>query len=253
MTALGAAGCGSLSRLAGSRSPSGLGANVRAPAAIGSFVASVDVKRGTITFRPDQAATAGKAHVAAQQFGPGDRLTLSGTASLSNGMLSGSVQFISSNAYPLNDARVIVTSISDTSVSVANADGTSNLTGTKQPFWDYLSLDPKVPSTKLWQFNNPGAINFTFRVTVFANVWTYSLGDANPNTAVSFPDPLHGWIVGVGGKVLCTTDLLTDYRYTDNRERTVSCQACIKRPDLPLLVYYAALWQTDVVRARTHR
>src|SRR5712692_10419972 len=92
MVALGAAGCGSMSRLAGSRLTSGSASNAKAPGGIGSFIASVDVKRGSITFRPDKASTAGKARVAAQQFGPGDRLTLSGTASYSGSVLSGNVQ-----------------------------------------------------------------------------------------------------------------------------------------------------------------
>ena len=48
--------------------------------------------------------------------------------------------------------------------------------------------------------------NFTFRISVFANTWSYSLGDSNPNICVSFPDPQHGWMVGVGGKVLATAD-----------------------------------------------
>src|SRR5260370_541538 len=79
-------------------------------------------------------------------------------------------------------------------------------TGTPQCYWDYVTLDPNVPITKSWQFNNPSAVNFTFRVTVFANVWNYALGDANNNTGVSFPDSMHGWIVGLGGKVLHTAD-----------------------------------------------
>ena len=41
---------------------------------VGSFVASVDVRQGKITFRSDKAATTGKARTAAQQFGPGDGL-----------------------------------------------------------------------------------------------------------------------------------------------------------------------------------
>src|SRR5581483_8207045 len=124
-----------------------------------------------ITFQPDQAKTASTARVAAHALGPGDGLQLSGTVSLSGGVLTANVQLVSSNTLPLNDARAVVTSISDSSVTVANADGNTNLSGTSRPYWDHLSLDPNVVSTKVWKFNNPGGVNFTFRVQVFANTW----------------------------------------------------------------------------------
>jgi len=206
IVALSATGCGSVSRLVSGKSLSGTGTSARRPAAVGSFVASVDAKQGSITFRSDKATTAGKARTAAQQYGPGDRLSLTGTASYSGSVLTGNVTISSGNGNALSDVRAVVTNISDSSVTVLNADGTNNLTGTNRPYWDHNSLDPNSSSTKQWKFSNPGGVNFTFRITVYANAWNYSPGDANPNTAVSFPDPQHGWLVGVGGKVLCTKD-----------------------------------------------
>src|SRR5437867_12247146 len=89
IAALSATGCGSMSRLVSGRSISGPGPSARGPAAVGSFVASVDVRQGSITFRSDKAVTAGKARIAAQQYGPGDRLALSGGASYSGSMVPG--------------------------------------------------------------------------------------------------------------------------------------------------------------------
>src|SRR5438105_2426293 len=137
MLALTVTGCGSMSHLLGGKSGGTNGTRPGSSGALGSFVASVDVKQGSITFRSDKAATAGKARIAAQAYGPGDRLQLSGTASYSGGILTGSVQLVSNNTFPLNDARVVVTSISDTSVTVANADGASSVSGTNRPYWDH--------------------------------------------------------------------------------------------------------------------
>jgi photosystem II stability/assembly factor-like uncharacterized protein len=206
MLALSATGCGSVSRLVSGKSVSGTGSSAKTPTAVGSFVASVDVRQGNITFRSDKATTTGKARTAAQQFGPGDRITLTGTASYSGSILTGTVTLASGSGYALNDVRAVVTNISDSSVTVVNPDGTTNLIGTNRPFWDHNSLDPGASSTKTWKFSNPGGVNFTFRVTVFANAWTYSAGDSGPNNAVSFPDAQHGWLVGAGGKLLYTKD-----------------------------------------------
>jgi hypothetical protein len=195
-------GCGSMSRMLGGRSGTSNKAGAQASNTLGSYIASVDVQRGSITFRPEQATTAGKARIAAQQYGPGDRLQLSGSASLAAGVLTGNVTLTSSNTIPLNDARVVVTSISDSSITVANADGETNMSGSMRPHWDHITLDPNTPTTKTWKFSNPGGVNFTFRVTILANIWSYSLGDSAPNIAISFPDPQHGWMVGAGGKAL---------------------------------------------------
>jgi photosystem II stability/assembly factor-like uncharacterized protein len=204
-----------MSRLIGGKSGSRSRSRATAPStpgSIGSFIAAVDATKGTITFKPDQAASAGKARTAARQYGPVDRLFLSGSATSAGGVLSATVQLTSENDYALNDVRAVVTSISDTSVTIANADGQTNLNGTPREYWDHGSLDPAAPggsptpSVKLWSFNNPGAVSFTFRVTILANAWNYNVADSNPNSSVSFPDAMHGWMVGTGGKLLCTKD-----------------------------------------------
>ena len=67
---------------------------------------------------------------------------------------------------------VVIESISDPSVTVANADGT---TDTGEPYFDYSNLlidnifDPHEDSSeKLWQFNNQNRVRFTFQMRVMA-------------------------------------------------------------------------------------
>src|SRR5205823_697233 len=107
MLALSATGCGSVSRLVSGKSVPGTGSSAKGPKTVGSFVASVDVRQGKITFRSDKAATTGKARTAAQQFGPGDGLTLTGTASYSGSILTGTVTLTSGSGYALNDVRAV--------------------------------------------------------------------------------------------------------------------------------------------------
>jgi hypothetical protein len=62
--------------------------------------------------------------------------------------------------------------------------------------------------------------------TIFANAWSYALGDSNPNIGVSFPDAQHGWMVGVGVEYAFTPNwsVKAEYNYLDLGTRRETLQ-----------------------------
>lgn len=199
-----ASGCGSLSQLSGSPQ-SGRSANGRlAMRQVGTFTGSVDGQTGQITLQPDPT---GSARTQATAYGPANALSLTGTGSVTNGILRGSVTLTSNNPINLFDAKAVLLSVSNSSVSPNNATGTTSLSGTPRPYWEYGNVGPaQNPVTRTWEFRNNGGVSFTFRVAIYANTWTYATADGGTLMASSFISTSTGWAVGDGGKILKTTD-----------------------------------------------
>jgi photosystem II stability/assembly factor-like uncharacterized protein len=218
-------GCGSLARLTGGTTqgvvPRATDSGSRQTASsrqlVGSFVASVNPRTGALTFAPDTAAGGGKARglrkhrgvrLQSTRFGPVDKLSLTGTAvyDAGAGLVRGNVTVGSTNRFPFSDVKAIILSISSTTVTVQNENGTTNLAGPTAPFFDHGTVSGTSPSTKEWQFSNASGVSFTFRVQLFANVWTYSIADGGALGGIHFIDATTGVAVGVGGKIFRTTD-----------------------------------------------
>jgi photosystem II stability/assembly factor-like uncharacterized protein len=199
-----ASGCGSLPQLSGS-SRSGHPANGQlAMRQVGTFTGSVDGQTGQITLQPDPA---GSARTRATAYGSADALSLTGTGSVVNGLLRGSVTLTSNNPVGLLDVKAVLLSISNSSVSPNNPTGTTSVSGAPHPYWSYGNVGPtQSPVTRTWEFRNTGGVSFTFRVAIYANTFTYSTADGGTLMASSFISTSTGWAVGDGGKILNTTD-----------------------------------------------
>jgi photosystem II stability/assembly factor-like uncharacterized protein len=198
-------GCGSMSGLSTGQSDVPRRARNREPL-LRKFVVTANTRNGDLQIRSAE-ETSGEASTKAQQVGAVDGVTLTGTASYSSGILTGSVRLTSRHAQPLFDVRVVVGSISNSSVSVRNAAGTMPILGANRSYWAYGALNPNQTSApQTWQFNVPDGIQFTFTVYVYANVWRYATADGGALCAVHYVNPSLGWAVGEGGKILVTRD-----------------------------------------------
>jgi photosystem II stability/assembly factor-like uncharacterized protein len=157
---------------------------------------------------PASGRAGGEVRTRATGYGPVHALTMTGSAPAPvGGVMSGNVTLTSNNPVELIDVRAVLTSISDSSVTANNPNGTTNLTGTPRPYWDFDDLTvTRRSSTKLWRFNNPGGVSFTFRIVVYANTFTFTSADGNAFRASSFVNASTGWAVGGGGKLFKTTD-----------------------------------------------
>jgi photosystem II stability/assembly factor-like uncharacterized protein len=203
-------GCGSLGSLSPGGSPAARPGRRPAPI-IRKFVATAEPGRGLITFHSSDegaASSPGQASTRARQIGALDGISLSGRATpAAGGVLSGSVTLKSDRGSPLFDVRAVVASISTSSVTIRNADGTTPLLGGSRSYWSYGTLNPGATSgAKTWQFNVPNGVNFTFTVFIYANVWSYSRGDGGGLNDAYFLDTSTGWAVGDAGKILATSD-----------------------------------------------
>lgn len=218
-------GCGSFARLIGgdggaTRTASGPSRTTRATQGktvrlLGTYLVSVDPSAGTMRFTPlsDGSASSGSlsrrrrgVRLQATNYGPADRLQLSGTATHSGGELSGTVTISTTNRVTFSDVKAVIASISNSSVTVKNPSGTTTLTGSSRPYYDHGQVAAGNPSARTWTFVNASAVSFTFRVMLFANVWNYAVADGSPVGGVFFISSTTGWAVGGGGKIFKTED-----------------------------------------------
>jgi photosystem II stability/assembly factor-like uncharacterized protein len=169
---------------------------------VGSFTGVFDRRTGRLTIQAPTARTR------ATRYGPASALTMTGTAPAPvGGVMSGNVTLASTNPVELLDVRAVLESISETSVTANNFDGKTELTGMERPYWKFDDLTvTQRSSTKLWKFNNPGGVSFTFRIAVYANTFTFTSADGNAFRAASFVNASTGWAVGSGGKLFKTVD-----------------------------------------------
>jgi len=213
-----ASGCGSLSQHSGgariekkgrggpakriTRKPiSRRGQVLSGPQQVGVFTGTFNSRTGQLTIEPES-------RTRATQYGPRHAITLTGTATaLPNGILRGTVTLASTNPVELVDCRAVLLSVSTTGVVAHNPDGTTDLSGTPRPYWEYGTIRAgQEPLSRDWEFQNPGGVNFTFRVAIFANTWTVASADANNVSSCWFVNATTGWAVGSKGKILHTQD-----------------------------------------------
>jgi photosystem II stability/assembly factor-like uncharacterized protein len=216
-------GCGSLARLTGGSRATGSSSSASSRRLVGSFIASVNPQTGALTFTPDPVTTRESPNrqgrkgglrkhrgvrLQSTRFGPLDRLSLTGTAvyDAGAGIVRGNVTVGSTNRFPFSDVKAVILSISSTSVTVRNGNGTTTLAGPTAPYFDHGLVSSTVSSTKEWQFNNTSGVSFTFRVQLFANVWNYTVADGSALGGVHFVNLTTGVAVGAGGKIFRTID-----------------------------------------------
>src|SRR5215212_1724584 len=174
-----ASGCGSLSQITGGadiqkkstrstkkppkKRPTRPGQVLSDPRQVGIFAGSFNTQTGQLTIRPE-AESDGRppgspptASTRATQYGPRHALTLTGTATpLAGGLLRGTVTLGSTNPVELVDCRAVLLSVSNNGVTATNADGTTDLSGTPRPYWQYGTIRDGQPSlTRSWEFRNP--------------------------------------------------------------------------------------------------
>jgi photosystem II stability/assembly factor-like uncharacterized protein len=177
---------------------------------VGRFLVSVKPDQGTMTIEAE--SSSGAARVALRPYGPEDalKLTSSGVAfNTTTKLLSGDVKIVSSHPLPLYDTRIVIDSMSTTSVTAVldSTKGDGNLPQNGRPFYFYGTVPAGATTTaRKWSFQNPSGVSFTFVVYVWANVWLPTAGDGNSITAISFPTRNNGWAAGDQGKMLATTD-----------------------------------------------
>jgi photosystem II stability/assembly factor-like uncharacterized protein len=216
-------GCGSLSRLVGSDGDRTRASATRATPQtrlLATYLVRVDPQAGSMQFTPVSLPTGsgpfaspGKlsdrrrgVRTQATNYGPLDRIALSGVASHSGGELSGNVSISTTGRVTFSDVRAVIASISNSSVTVKNPSGTTTLSGTSRPYYDHGQVAPGAASTRAWSFVNTSAVSFTFRVQIYANVWSFAAADGGPVGGICFLNSTTGWVVGAGGKILKTED-----------------------------------------------
>jgi photosystem II stability/assembly factor-like uncharacterized protein len=214
-------GCGSLSRMVGGDRQT---ASARARAARGqatvstrllaTYLVRVNGGDGAMEFTPVSLPSSARplsgrprgVRTQATNFGPADRLTISGLGTHSGGELSGSVTIATTGGVVFSDVRAVIASISTSSVTVKNPSGFTTLTGANRPYFDHGQVGPGSASAKTWTFVNASAVSFTFRVSIYANVWNYAAADGGPVGGLCFLNTTTGWAVGAGGKIFMTAD-----------------------------------------------
>jgi photosystem II stability/assembly factor-like uncharacterized protein len=210
-------GCGSVSKLVAGKKGRSSASRLqqRTPQLVSSFTVTADPRTGEFSIRPTEAGVSAQRNAVSAQATPYNRswdLDLAGRATY-NGtthVLSGNVTLSSTSPTLFQNVKVIVTSISDTNVTVKNGDGVTDLTGANKPFWAFGNLDSSTPITKNWQFSVPTGVGFTFSLALYADVWTTPPGDGGAILGLWFlgssPASAQGWAVGQGGKILHTTN-----------------------------------------------
>jgi len=181
------------------------------PQLITSFTVTVDPSTGAMTVAKDGSSSA-RPGVQAQatQYTRAYELDLSGRAtySQSTAVLSGDVTLASASPTNFRNVKMVVTAISNSSVTVKNATGVTDLTGANNPFWEFGDLPGGSSAVRNWQFNVPTGTTFTFTLALFADVWGVPPGDGGNINGLWFLSgtPAIGWAVGQGGKILHTSD-----------------------------------------------
>jgi photosystem II stability/assembly factor-like uncharacterized protein len=221
-------GCGTLTRLTGgTHTTSARAATPTTRRLVATYIASVNRQTGTITFTPaplpDTGSGAGGAgrgfgrrprknggvRLQSTNFGPADKLNITGTAAFDGvaGILKGFVNISTTNQVTFYDVKAVISQITSTgSVTVKTPSGMTDLAGAPAPYIDHGNVSKSNPQSRLWEFNDPAGVSFTFRVLLYANVWNYSTGDGSTNGGLFFLNATNGWAVGVGGKILATSD-----------------------------------------------
>jgi photosystem II stability/assembly factor-like uncharacterized protein len=171
----------------------------------------VNSVEGTMTFTP--VTNPGEARVALLPYGPEDALRLSSPNGAryddATKLISGDVRIVSSHPLPMFDTKVVIESISNSSVTprLDPTKGDGSLPQNGRPYYNYGTVGAGVTTPfRKWNFENPSGVNFTFTAFIWANVWLPSPGDGNTITAITFPTRNNGWAAGDQGKILATTD-----------------------------------------------
>jgi len=168
---------------------------------VGVWKVAVDVAGEKMTFTPVDPAEAGVSGTQSRFQLEDANVSLTGTASWAAPTLSGNVTMTNNSANPLYFPMAMVTGISEAGVNVSNAaffNGGS-------PTWKYDSLAAGGTFPVQWQFSDPGGVDFTFYVHVFA--WAAQVsGTANTLRSVQFVDTNTGIAVGINGTVIHTSD-----------------------------------------------
>jgi len=168
---------------------------------VGVWEVDVDVQNEKMTFTPVDPAEAGIAGTRSRFQIEDANVSLTGTATWVSPTLSGNVTMTNNSANPLQFPMVMVTQISDGSVTVANEDFFNG----PNPTWKYDSLAAGGTFPVQWQFNDPGGVDFKFYVHVFA--WASQIsGTGNNLNSVQFADANTGIAVGDGATIIRTTD-----------------------------------------------
>ena len=149
---------------------------------------------------------------------PGWRgISLSGAASWDSEAktISGTVTVANSRNQPLFNVKAIVTYISASGVAVANADGTTDSPyPVGKPYWDYGDIEGDGSAQRTWSFSDPDAVPFDFVVEIWADAW---FGEHGALYGVFFVSQSEGWVGGVGGRLLHTTDGGASWEELDSR------------------------------------
>jgi len=168
---------------------------------VGAWKVAVDVASEKMTFTPVDPAEAGVSNTQSRFQLEDSNVSLTGTATWTSPILSGNVTLTNNSADPLYFPMVMVTQISEGSVTVANEDFFNG----PNPTWKYDNLAAGGSFPVQWQFSDPGGVDFTFYVHVFA--WAaQTSGTANHLLSVQFADVNTGIAVGTGGTVIHTSD-----------------------------------------------
>jgi photosystem II stability/assembly factor-like uncharacterized protein len=208
-------GCGSVSKLVGGKK--GQAARqpplTRSTQLVTSFTVRADPSTGELSFQPAAAASAastGGVHQQATSYGRAYDLDFSGRAIYNNTthVLAGDVTLMSGSATTFENVKVIVTNISASDVSVKNASGVTDLSGSSKSYWSFGNLPAYGEVVRNWQFNVPSGVSFTFTLGLYADVWSTPPTDGGTINGLAFlgTSPARGWAVGQGGKVLTTAN-----------------------------------------------
>jgi len=168
---------------------------------VGVWKVNVDVAGEKMTFTPVDPAEAGIAGNQSRFQIEDANVALTGSATWASPTLSGNVTMTNNSGGTLYFPMVMVTQISDGSVTVANEDFNNG----PNPTWKYDNLAAGGTFPVEWQFSDPGGVDFTFYVHVFA--WASQIsGTGNALMAVQFCDANTGIAVGNSGTIIHTVD-----------------------------------------------
>jgi len=186
----------SATQAASSSGPAGGGGHL-----VGVWKVDVDVAGEKMTFTALDPAQAGVAASGSRFHLEDANVNLGGSATWAAPTLSGNVTLTNNGVDKLYFPMVTVTQINDAGVTVANEDFQNG----GNPTWKYGSLASGGSRAVEWQFSDPGGVNFSFTVHVFA--WAAQTGvTSNDLHAVQFIDPNTGITVGDNATILRTSD-----------------------------------------------